>query len=133
MDANGKGDFGTIKAIQWFIYTGYEVFVPFSENSQYDLVVSKDGGLVTIQCKYTSQIETGGKNRNNKNYSFHPTRVVKGKKDSPYKKGSVDYFFITCSNMTTYLIPGDLCCERKHIRLGKKYEQYKVILNKVEK
>ena len=41
MNTGRKGDFGALKAIQWFLHNGYEVFTPFSENTKHDLRKSK--------------------------------------------------------------------------------------------
>ena len=124
MNTGRKGDLGALKAIQWFLYQGFEIFTPFSESTKHDLIVVKDKQIKTIQCKYTSVIEK--ETNKSKNYSFFPLCKKRGALRIPYEKNSVDYFFVTCSNKDTYLIPGKECWGKKHIRLGKKYEKYKV-------
>ena len=129
MNTGRKGDFGALKAIQWFLRQGYEVFTPFSEHTKHDLIIVKGNSIKTVQCKYTSMIEK--KTNKARNYSFFPLRKKEGTRGSakvPYAHNSVDYFFVTCSNEDLYLIPGEECWGRKHIRLGKKYQKYKVNL-----
>lgn len=126
MNTGRKGDFGALKAIQWFLHEGYEIFTPFSENTQHDLIIVRDSAIITVQCKYTSVIEK--ETNKEKNYSFYPLRKKEGAVSIPYERDSVDYFFVTCSNEDTYLIPGKECWGKKHIRLGKKYLKYKVAI-----
>lgn len=54
MDRKTKGRFAEIKAISYFVENGYEVYVPFSNNSKYDLLVAKDNKVSRISVKYTS-------------------------------------------------------------------------------
>ena len=70
MNSRKKGDFGHIKAIQWFICNGYEVFSPFSENTKHDLIVTKNSKPITVQCKFTDFKEVKNGNKN-KNYSLY--------------------------------------------------------------
>lgn len=54
MDRKTKGRLAEAKVIAYLIEQRYEVYVPFSSNSKYDVVAFKDGILKRISVKYTS-------------------------------------------------------------------------------
>jgi hypothetical protein len=54
MERKIKGRLAEAKVIAYFIENGYEVYIPFSNNSKYDLLVSKENRIHNISVKYTS-------------------------------------------------------------------------------
>ncbi|MBI3486188.1 hypothetical protein HY025_04605 [Candidatus Daviesbacteria bacterium] len=48
-----KGDLGQAMIMADALRRGYKVAIPLGEDWRYDLIVSKDGKLLKIQCKYT--------------------------------------------------------------------------------
>ncbi len=54
MDRKTKGRLGEVKVIAYLIELAYEIYLPFSNNSKYDLIAIKDGILNRISVKFTS-------------------------------------------------------------------------------
>lgn len=54
MDRKTKGRLAEVKVISYYIENGYEVYIPFSNNSKYDLLAVNDGDLQRVSVKYTS-------------------------------------------------------------------------------
>lgn len=48
-----KGRFGLSLAIAYFTDAGYTVSLPINDTQWYDLIIEKDGKLLTVQCKCT--------------------------------------------------------------------------------
>ncbi len=46
-----QGDAGELSAIQWLIWAGASVYLPFGHNPDVDLVADLDGRLVRVQVK----------------------------------------------------------------------------------
>lgn len=55
-----KGRLAEAKAVSYLIENGYEVYIPFSGNSKYDVLAVKDGQVNRISVKYTSQLRESG-------------------------------------------------------------------------
>lgn len=51
-----KGRLAEAKVIAFMIENGYEVYIPFSDCSKYDLIAYRDGQLTRISVKYTSYL-----------------------------------------------------------------------------
>jgi hypothetical protein len=51
MNTKRKGDIGVIKVLEYLLYNGYNVSIPFGDNNRYDLVSEKDGNFTRIQVK----------------------------------------------------------------------------------
>lgn len=54
MDRKTKGRLAEAKVIAYLIENGYEVYVPFSDNSKYDVMAIKDGLIKKVSIKFTS-------------------------------------------------------------------------------
>lgn len=54
MDRKTKGRLAEAKVISYLIENEYEVYVPFSNNSKYDVIAIKDGVVKKISVKFTS-------------------------------------------------------------------------------
>ena len=81
---------------------GYDLLVPFGENTRYDLVIDDGTRLARVQCK-TGRLRQGAILFNTcSSYAHHPNpRVVK----RDYQ-GQIDYFAVFCPETRgAYLIP----------------------------
>jgi hypothetical protein len=54
MDRKTKGRLAESKVISYLIENGYEVYLPFSDNSKYDVIAVKEGIVKRISIKFTS-------------------------------------------------------------------------------
>jgi hypothetical protein len=60
MDRKTKGRLGEAKAIAYLIELGYEIYLPFSNNSKYDVIAIKDGFIKRVSIKFTSVKKPSG-------------------------------------------------------------------------
>ena len=60
MDRKTKGRLAESKVISHLIENGYEVYIPFSNNSKYDVLALKDGILKRVSTKFTSTQKPSG-------------------------------------------------------------------------
>ena len=103
-----KGDIAVSQAIATFTKLGYDVLIPLTESTAYDLAVDVDGCLKRIQVKYTSDINGEVDLRNiHSNASGY---VVK-----KYAPNSFDWLYILRSTGEEYLIK-DCLSSRRSIR-----------------
>ena len=81
---------------------GFAVFVPFGENTRYDLVIDEGNRLARVQCK-TGRLQSGAvRFRACSSYAHHPNPKIL-KRDY---LGEIDYFGVYClENQGVYLIP----------------------------
>ena len=54
MDRKTKGRLAESKVVSYLIENGYEAYLPFSNNSKYDILAVKDGIIKRISVKFTS-------------------------------------------------------------------------------
>ena len=54
------GDLTELKTIGKFISGGYQVAIPFGDNSKYDLILDDDGEFYRVQCKTSWTCADGG-------------------------------------------------------------------------
>jgi len=81
---------------------GYEVLVPFGENTRYDLVIDDGHSLSKVQCK-TGRLRGGAVRWSMcSNYAHHPNPRIRHRD----YHGEVDFFAVFCRETTgVYLIP----------------------------
>lgn len=85
-----RGDLTEAKCIEDCIKRGYEVSLPFSGSSRYDVIADIDGKLIRIQCKAsTFHEETGTLSIN----TTRSTTNTKGTKRHEYSEKEIDYFY----------------------------------------
>ncbi|MEK7605742.1 MAG: group I intron-associated PD-(D/E)XK endonuclease [Patescibacteria group bacterium] len=60
MDRKTKGRLAEAKVITYLIENGYEVYLPFSNNSKYDVICYKDGEIKRVSIKFTSVRKKSG-------------------------------------------------------------------------
>ena len=60
MDRKTKGRLAEAKVIAYLIELGYEVYLPFSNNSKYDVLTVNEGKVKRVSIKYTSVKKPSG-------------------------------------------------------------------------
>lgn len=94
-----KGDIAVTRAIATFTEFGWDVCVPVSESSRYDLVVDTGESLRKVQVKYTSTHEVGLRrvHSNSKGYAVRR-----------YASQDFDWLYVLHEDGTEFLIQEDL-------------------------
>jgi hypothetical protein len=125
MDTNKKGNIGLIKIIDDLVENNYFPFLPFTDTTIIDLVVSNDNmDLKKFQVKYKKLDRNGC-------ISLSSQRVVDRKKvDTDLTK--FDYYAIYCpDNKKTYYVPTSAFQDKKMItlRVMEPKQKQKTIIN----
>jgi hypothetical protein len=97
-----KGNKSTLAIMLALSEAGYELLVPFGENTRYDLVIDDGVRLARVQCK-TGRLRRGSVVFNScSSYAHHPNpRMVK----RDYQ-GQIDFFGVFCpETRKSYLVP----------------------------
>jgi hypothetical protein len=97
-----KGDRSTLAIMFALHEAGYDLLVPFGENTRYDLAIDDGFRLARVQCK-TGRLREGAVVFNAcSSYAHHPNpRAVR----RDYQ-GEIDYFAVFCpETRRSYLIP----------------------------
>lgn len=101
-----------------FMKLGYQVSIPFGEDSRYDFIVDIDNKLYRIQCKHCSPILDNDNQitaihfktvRQSGNCATHWTRTK-------YSSDEIDYF-ATSYEGKCYLVPVEQCSLEKTLRI----------------
>jgi PD-(D/E)XK nuclease superfamily protein len=97
-----KGDRSTLAIMLALHEAGYDVLVPFGENTRYDLVIDDGVTLKRVQCK-TGRLRQGAiRFAARSSYAHHPNpkMIVRD------YLGQIDYFGVYCAETGgAYLIP----------------------------
>jgi hypothetical protein len=96
------GDRSTMAIIFAFKMQGWDVLVPFGENTRYDLVVDRGNQLLRVQCK-TGRLRNGAVVfRTCSSYAHHPNPKI-ARRDYT---GQIDEFAVFCpETQAVYAIP----------------------------
>ncbi len=96
------GDRSTLAVMLGLSQAGYAIFVPFGENTRYDLVIENDAGLFRVQCK-TGRLQEGAiRFPACSSYAHHPNPKLL-RRDY---LGEIDFFGIYCPETRgVYLVP----------------------------
>src|SRR5687767_5547320 len=97
-----KGDRSTLAIMLALTEAGYELLVPFGENTRYDLEIDDGVRLARVQCK-TGRLRNGAVIFSAcSSYAHHPNpRMV-----TRSYLGEIDYFAVFCiETERSYLIP----------------------------
>lgn len=124
MNTREQGDIGVAQAIYWYTKQGYKISKPMSDSTRYDLVIEKNGKLYRVECKTSFyktkygtpcvQLKTCG---GNQSWGGVSKRI---------SKEDTDILFISIDGVDSYEIPMDQLEVFSSIKLGKKYEKYKL-------
>ena len=96
------GDLSTLAVIVVLRHAGYDVLIPFGENTRYDLVIDDGMSLARVQCK-TGRLRAGAVHFNTcSTYGHH----AKGGAARRSYAGEVEYFGVHCqATQGVYLVP----------------------------
>ena len=96
------GDRTTLAVMLALQTAGYAIFIPFGENTRYDLVIDDGRDLRRVQCK-TGRLREGAiRFAACSTYAHHPNpRLTR-----PHYIGEIDYFGVHCPETGgVYLVP----------------------------
>lgn len=97
MNRKTKGRLAEAKVISYLIEHGYEVYLPFSNNSKYDVLAFKDGSLKRISIKFTSTQKSSG------SWEVEMRQIYRGKNSINITKFDNNHFDI----VAVYIGPKD--------------------------
>ena len=109
------GDRTTLAVMLALSDAGYQIAVPFGENTRYDLVLDDGATLRRVQCK-TGRLRKGAVEFSTaSSYAHHPNE----KPTQRHYVGQVDHFAVHCRETGgVYLIPiGELPLDRAYLRV----------------
>jgi len=116
-----QGDAGLGQAIAYFSMKGYDIALPLTDSTDWDLIVEMEDGLKRVQVKTSFQMR--------EDTAIVDASVKGGNKSSSSKKNiqdqSWDYLFVHhFETKQQALIPKEVITSQGQINLGKKYSQY---------
>jgi len=134
------GDRSTLAIMLALQLQGNAIFIPFGENTRYDLVVDSGSKLSRVQCK-TGRLRNGVvRFATCSSYAHHPNPKMRQRD----YEGQIDDFAVFCPDLgTVYLVPIEdvttkregclrvvptLNAQRKGIRLAAAYEVARIEL-----
>ena len=125
LSSKQKGNLTELQCITAFYELGYQISIPYGENSRYDFIADINGKLIKVQVK-TSSTKDEGKSFE---FSCRSTRVnAQGSLSRSYTAEEIDYF-CTYFNNKCYLIPISECSRSKKLRLEPPASNQKVGIN----
>lgn len=118
IDTKIKGNVTELESITEFMKLGYQVSIPFGEDSRYDFIADVNGKLLRIQCKTSSEIF----DNNGDVVAIHFKTVrqsggnAKKSTRTKYTIDEIDYFS-TSYQGKCYLVPVEQCSNDKTLRI----------------
>jgi len=123
-----KGNLVELQCISAFYELGYQVSIPYGENSRYDFVVDINNILYKVQVKASHP----KKDQNAIEFSCQSHKSKKnGNTQRKYTPIEID-FFATFYNGNCYLIPINECSRTKVLRFDKCMNNQKTNINFAE-
>ena len=131
-----QGDAGLGDAIAYFTMNGYCVCVPLTDSQPYDLIVD-DGKLQRVQVK-TATYKTGYRHKKKDGtvvyygdelYDVGLSTKGGNTKVNTVKKldrSKIDLLYILTEEGERYLIPSDKLEATTSLRLGSRYDEFKI-------
>ena len=118
IDTKIKGNTTELECMLEFMKLGYQVSIPFGEDSRYDFVADINGTLLRIQCKTCSEIID--ENGNITAINFKTVRCSGGNAKvntrTKYTKDEIDYFATSYCGKC-YMVPVEQCSNEKTLRI----------------
>ena len=118
IDTKVKGNTTEMECMLEFMKLGYQVSIPFGEDSRYDFIGDINGKLLKIQCKACSEIFDD--NENIMAIKFKTVRQSGGNAKvntrTKYTAEEIDYF-ATSYQGKCYLVPVTQCSNEKTLRI----------------
>ena len=119
-----QGDLGEQSALDWLVWNGYAVYLPFGHSPDTDIVAERDGRLLRIQVK------TSGVRRADRWEFSICTRGGNQSWNGLVKRFAADrcdYLFAVAANGRRWFIPAPAVDGGTHVCLGgPKYAPYEV-------
>lgn len=116
-DTKVKGNITEMECMLEFMKLGYQVSIPFGEDSRYDFIGDINGKLLRIQCKSSSEVID---NDNVTAIRFATVRTSGGNARintrTKYTAEEIDYF-ATSYQGRCYLVPVTQCSNEKTLRI----------------
>ena len=113
MTTKQKGNLTELQCLAGFVEQGYNVSIPYGEDSKYDFIADIDGKLIRVQVK-TSSLKKGTEGAIA--FSCRSThKNTQGVSNVRYSSEDVDYFATSWENKI-YLIPIQECSTEKTLR-----------------
>ena len=98
MNTKRTGDITELQCITYLFELGFEISIPYGENSRYDFIIDNGKDLLKIQCKTCQVFES---------YISIPCRSIRSNRTRnrvvKYNKQEIDYF-ATYYNNKCYII-----------------------------
>ena len=111
LEPKQKGNLTELQSITAFYQLGYQVSIPYGENSRYDFIADINGKLIKIQCKTSREIE-----EDVIEFSCRSCRSnTQSNLERRYSKKEID-FFCTYWKEKCYLVPVEQCSTSKKLR-----------------
>lgn len=118
IDTKVKGNTTEMECMLEFMKLGYQVSIPFGEDSRYDFIGDVNGKLLKIQCKACSEILDD--NEAIMAIKFKTVRQSGGNAKvntrTKYTAEEIDYF-ATSYQGKCYLVPVTQCSNEKTLRI----------------
>ena len=118
IDTKIKGNVTEMESMLAFMKLGYNVSIPFGEDSRYDFIVDINDKLYKIQCKTCSEIID--ENNQILAIKFKTVRQSGSKTTNwtrtKYEENEIDYF-ATSYQGKCYLVPLKECSNEKILRI----------------
>lgn len=118
IDTKIKGNVTEMESMLAFMKLGYNVSIPFGEDSRYDFIVDINDKLYKIQCKTCSEIID--ENNQILAIKFKTVRQSGSKATNwtrtKYEENEIDYF-ATSYQGKCYLVPLKECSNEKILRI----------------
>ena len=113
LESKQKGIITELECITAFNKLGYQISIPYGENSRYDFIADIEGKLIRVQVK-TSRYKDNTENAIVFSCRSSHTNA-KGTQNIRYTSEEIDYF-CTYFNNQCYLIPIAECSVEKTLR-----------------
>ena len=111
LNSKQKGNLTELQSISAFYELGYQVSIPYGENSRYDFIADIDGKLIKIQCKTAREIDEGAIEFSCRSVRVNSHSCI----ERQYTKEEID-FFCTYWKGKCYLVPVEEVSVAKKLR-----------------
>jgi len=111
LDSKQKGNLTELQSIVAFYELGYQVSIPYGENSRYDFIADINGKLIKVQCKTARKIDDGVIEFSCRSCRSNTQSSIERR----YTKNEID-FFCTYWDGQCYLIPIEETSTSKKLR-----------------
>ena len=111
LSSKQKGNLIELQSITAFYKLGYQVSIPYGENSRYDFIEDINGKLIKVQCKTSHEVDVGVIEFSCRSCRSNTQSSIERR----YNKEEIDYFCTYWENKC-YLIPVEETSGSKKLR-----------------